>query len=136
MSKKILSIDYGTKKFGLALSDESQLIASRLPLMKVKNEEEALAKLVELIEQEEIEKIIIGIPYNFDGTHSPFSKRIEDFSQKLEKKFSDIIIEAVDESMTSSLARESSKTMRFKRKNIDGEAARIMLQEYLDSKNS
>ncbi len=126
---KILAIDYGTKKFGLAVSDEDKMFARTLPLLFVKDEDDALIKIKDIVEKERVQKILLGLPLNEDGTHSNFSKQIEKFSEKL-KSFIDVY--TIDESMTSMMARSHAKDMKYKKGNIDGEAARIMLQEYLD----
>ncbi|MCA9387071.1 Holliday junction resolvase RuvX [Candidatus Dojkabacteria bacterium] len=131
----ILSIDYGTKKFGIALSDEEESFASSLPLLFVKNDDDALVKLSSIISEKKVDKVIIGIPLNDDGTHSPFSKHIEKFSDRIKDANPDIDLETVNEVMTSSFARTIAKDAKYKRNNIDGEAARIMLQEYLDHIN-
>lgn len=135
MSGKILAIDFGTKKFGLAISDENAEYARPLPLMFVKNDTDALEKLSKIINEQNPSEILFGIPYNEDGTHSPFSLRVEKFSEDVKKLFSNIPLETIDESMTSAIARDNAKKMKYKKSNIDGEAARIMLQEYLDIKN-
>ena len=130
---KVLSIDYGTKKFGIAISDETCSFARRLPILYIKNEEDALKKIYKIINEEKVTKLIIGLPLNYDGTLSSLAKKIMLFSKKVKNFLPKINIITVDESITTLLAKENAKKMKYKRRNLDGEAARIMLQEYLDS---
>lgn len=131
----ILAIDYGTKKFGLALSDEDESFASSLPLLFVKNDDVALEKISTIIKERNVDKVIIGLPLNDDGSHSPFSKHIENFSDRIVKENPSIELNTVNEVMTSAFARKTAKDAKYKKRNIDGEAARIMLQEYLNHIN-
>lgn len=133
---KILALDFGTKKFGVAISDEDQIIAQAQPLVYVKHDSDALQKITAIITNQSISTVLIGIPLEFNESASPFAKRILSFVQQLQSNIPDVPIETVNESMTSVQARGVAKEAKHKKHNIDGEAARIMLQEYLDYKNT
>lgn len=128
----ILAIDLGTKKVGLAVSDEDQIVAKALPLFLTKSQEITLEKIKEVVKHFQVGHIIIGNPIGYEGEETPMSKKVREFTALLGEILSDIKITLVNESMTSVMARQTSKLIRSKKKNIDGEAARIMLQEYLD----
>lgn len=127
---KILAIDHGTKRIGLAISDELGITAKALPVLKVKNEKQALQKILEIIEKENCEKILIGNPSGYANTKSAQSWIVQDFANSLKEKTSAEII-FWDESYSSQKAEENLRNRA--KKNIDSEASKLLLLEYLDS---
>lgn len=144
-NKKILAIDYGEKKVGVAVSGELQMFSAQLDTIFVKNSKHRLQKIQELVIALCPEKIVVGVPYTYNKQVNFQSKKIlnfvEDLKSSLEKlkdlnKIScipDIIL--YDESFTT-LQAEKGKTKKFKQKKSDSEAARLLLQEYLNSINN
>jgi putative holliday junction resolvase len=126
---KILAIDHGTKKIGLAVSDETLLIAAPLDTIRPKSIDEALQTLAKIVEFHQISEIIIGIPYLSDQSDNPQSLIIKNFANKLQE-YVGLNISFWDESFSSQIAEKGAR--KRKRKNSDSEAARIILQEYLD----
>ena len=123
---KILAIDFGTKRIGLAISDETQTLAREYGIFSPK---EFWEKLVGLITDEEIEKIIIGLPLNMSGEETPKTREAKKFSREVESK-SEVSVELVDERLSSQMAQ----TISGSSENLDSLAAQIFLQNYLDSK--
>ena len=126
-SQNYISLDYGTRKSGLAYSVEGFCFAWKTVLTS-----ELLTILPKWIQERKAEKIIIGMPYNIDGTMSKHGKRVKEFSKKLETLI-DIPISYHDERLTTSEA-----TLGFDEYgvsgDIDAEAARLILIDYLNKK--
>tara|TARA_B100001113_G_scaffold40183_1_gene28470 strand:- start:134 stop:556 length:423 start_codon:yes stop_codon:yes gene_type:complete len=134
-----ISIDYGSKKIGLATTDINKIIASALATVKTK---EAISYLKKFNQQNPIDKFIIGEPKQKDGSPSIIESEIATFINLLNLSFPSISIERYDERYTSKIAlnfiRESGVNKQ-KRKNkslIDRISATIILQSYLESKNN
>ena len=134
-----ISIDYGSKKIGLATTDINKIIASALATVKTK---EAISYLKKFNQQNPIDKFIIGEPKQKDGSPSIVENEITTFINLLNLSFPSISIERYDERYTSKIAlnliRESGVNKQ-KRKNkslIDKISATIILQSYLESKNN
>jgi len=133
---KILSIDYGEKRTGLAISDECEKLASRFLTVENKSLENLIKEIKDIISENNIQKIILGIPVGFKG-ESAQTQNIREFSVKLNEKI-DISIIETNEIFTSKMAEENLRKAGIKSENIkkiiDQEAARIILQDYLDKK--
>ena len=124
---KILGIDFGEKKIGIATSDESGALA--FPRGIFANDELLDARIGEIIEREEIGEIVLGEALDFNNRRNPVMENIEKFKARLEKTFSlPVIFE--QEYLTSSEARRWGP----KDKPIDDSSAALILQRYLDKK--
>ena len=134
---KILSIDHGNKKTGLALSDENEKLASRFLTVKNKSSKNLIKEIKKIVLEKNVSKIILGIPIGFKG-ESAQTQNIKKFSAKLSGNIEIPIIE-VNEIFTSKIAEENLRNAGVKseeiKKIIDQEAARIILQDYLDKEN-
>ncbi|MBJ25672.1 MAG: Holliday junction resolvase RuvX [Flavobacteriaceae bacterium] len=134
-----ISIDYGSKKTGLATTDTNKIIASALATVKTK---EAISYLKKFNQQNPIDKFIIGEPKQKDGSPSIVESEIATFINLLNLSFPSISIERYDERYTSKIALnfiKQSGINKQKRKNkslIDRISATIILQSYLESKNN
>jgi len=134
---RILAIDYGLKRTGIAITDEMQLIASGLTTIP---SETVLAFLKDYFSKEKVEKVIIGEPKQMDGTPSESAIIIDKFILLFQKEFPQILLDRVDERFTSKMAFQTmldSGLKKNQRKNkalIDEIAATIMLQDYLQYK--
>lgn len=132
---KILAIDYGNKSVGLAISDETNTIAKTLPAIRVRNEKQALAKIKEVILEQKVKRILIGLPLNLKGEDSPQTKKARKFAAELGQGQDNISIELVDERFTSReaarLLREVKINAKKARSQIDSMSAFVMLQSYL-----
>ena len=123
----ILAIDYGRRRMGLALSDETELIATAIDHIIVKDFNDSVLKALFIIKKLNAEKIVIGLPLGDDNKPTKMSIEIEEFAQKI-KDNGKIEIIFWNEVGTSKLAKNNSNN----RKGIDSNSARIILQEYLD----
>ena len=134
---RILAIDYGKKRTGLAVTDELQLIAGGLTTV-------ATATLVDFIldyvKREPVERIVVGLPKQMNNQPSENMVRIEPFVNRLRKVFPNIPVEYVDERFTSVLAHQAmldgglKKKDRQRKELVDEISATIILQSYMDSR--
>lgn len=131
-----MSIDYGSKRTGLAVTDPLKIIASGLAGIHTKELEHFLT---EYFKKEEVEKVIIGHPTNWDNSDTHATPLVQAFINRFVKLFPSIPIIKVDERFTSKLAVQSMVESGMKKKNrqnknlVDEIAATIMLQEYLNN---
>lgn len=133
---RIICIDYGGKRTGIAVTDPLQIIATALTTIETK---ELIPFLKKYFQQEQVELILIGMPTNWDDSDTHATPLVKAAIQKLAKEFPAIPIKEVDERYTSKLASRAMIDMGMKKKqrqlkgNVDQIAATIMLQEYLNS---
>ncbi len=133
---RILCIDYGGKRTGIAVTDPLQIIATALTTVDTK---ELIPFLKKYFTQEAVELILIGEPLNLDDTATHATPLVKAAIIKLKKEFPAIPIQTVDERYTSKMATRAMIEMGMKKKdrqikgNTDQIAATIMLQEYLQS---
>ena len=136
---RILSIDYGKKRTGIAVTDSLQLIANGLDVVETKNLEEYIANY---LAKEEVETIVVGYPRQTNGEDSENMKRITPFYNRLKKLYPNVNVELYDERFTSVLAHQTiiaSGIGRKARQNkglVDQISATIILQDYLESKRN
>lgn len=134
---RILSIDYGKKRTGIAVTDELQMIASGLTTVPTRE----LQKFLEdYLQKENVETIVIGEPKQMDYTASELGSVIDAFAKALQLKYPNLVIERVDERFTSKMAFQTMIDSGLKKKQrrnkalVDEIAATIILQSYLDRK--
>ncbi|TKG95938.1 Holliday junction resolvase RuvX [Puteibacter caeruleilacunae] len=134
---RILAIDYGKKRVGLAVTDPLQIIANGLTTVA---SHEVFNYLREYFKQEEVECIVVGLPRQLNNEYSESVKYIEPFINGLRNKFPDKKIELVDERFTSVLAHQAMRDGGLKKKArqnkalVDEISATIILKDYLESK--
>ncbi len=130
---RLVGIDFGEKRFGLALSDPTGLLAR--PLSVVEGEEELKKTLAKLFVEEDVEGIVLGYPLNKDGTSGPKAKQVDAFKARLEKEYSKPV-HLWDERFTTAQAlgwlRRSGLSPRERAAKVDKVAAQILLQSFLD----
>ncbi len=134
---KILAIDYGMARTGIAVSDPTGLIASPYKVIPSRNYEKLLSGIGEVLVEVAPGKVILGYPGRTDGTKSEMCQRVERFREELKQRF-DVDAELVDEKYTTVIASQmlhagGTKT-KEQRKTIDAAAAAVLLQGYLDGK--
>lgn len=133
---RILSIDYGKKRTGLAVTDPLQIIATGLTTVETPH---LIPFLKDYFQKEAVELIIMGEPKNWDETDTHATPLVKKAVERLKKEFPAIPIKMVDERYTSKLASQAMIEMGLKKKQrqnkalVDEIAATIMLQEYLRS---
>ena len=132
---RILAIDYGKKRTGLAVTDPLQIIATGLTTVETPK---LMAFLKEYIIKEAVEKVIIGMPTNMDDSDTHATPLVRQFISQFKKNFSSVPITEVDERLTSKMATKAMLDMGLKKKQrqnkalVDEIAATIMLQEYMN----
>ena len=133
---RILAIDYGLKRTGIAVTDPLQIIATGLTTVESR---QLIPFLKDYFNKEEVELIIIGEPKNMDDSDTHATPLVEKCIKELQKSFPAITIQKVDERFTSKMASRAMIDMGMKKKQrrdkgtVDKIAATILLQEYMNS---
>ena len=135
---RILAIDYGRKRTGLAVTDPLQIIAQGLTTVQTHM---ALVFLKEYMSREEVETIIVGDPRNMDDSETDITAAAAEFVKKLKRHFPQVKILTVDERYSSKMATRAMIDMGMKKKDrrnkatVDEIAATLLLQEYLEERD-
>ena len=135
---RILSIDYGLKRTGIAVTDPLKIIATGLTAVET---QKLMPFLRDYFAKEEVELVIIGMPVNWDDTATDATPIVAHFIKSFQKIFPAIPIQTVDERYTSKMASQAMLDMGLKKKQrqnkamVDEIAATIMLQEWLNRGN-
>jgi putative Holliday junction resolvase len=136
---RILSIDYGRKRVGLAVSDPLKIIATALDTVHA---DEVLDYLGKYVEREPVELFVVGLPKNLDNTDAESMRDVKPFVKRLQAKFPKIPVAWADERFTSKLAMRAmidagfKKSDRRKKENTDKLSAVIILQSYMETMNN
>jgi putative Holliday junction resolvase len=133
---RILGLDVGSKTIGVAVSDELSLIARGVTTLKRKGLRQDIKQLLTVIEEHEVEKIIVGLPKNMNGSLGPSAKMVLSLIDEL-KKFVELPIITWDERLSTVAAQrvllEADMSRKKRKQVIDKVAALLILQGYLDS---
>jgi putative Holliday junction resolvase len=135
---RILSIDYGGKRTGIAVTDPLQIIATGLTTIETPN---LIPFLKDYFAKEQVERILIGMPLNLDDSPTHATPLVQKAIQSLKKNFPNIPIEEMDERFSSKMAKQAMLEMGMKKKQrrdkklVDEIAATIMLQEYMERRS-
>jgi putative Holliday junction resolvase len=134
---RILALDHGTKRIGVAVSDELQMIASPLEFIPAAPFDEFLSRLRQILAQKEVGAILVGLPRNMDGTYGPAAEKVREFIARLQAAIA-VPIRTWDERLTSVMANrallEGNVRRADRKQKVDKMAAAILLQSYLDAK--
>ncbi|HPC62020.1 MAG TPA: Holliday junction resolvase RuvX [Verrucomicrobiota bacterium] len=133
---RILALDHGTKRIGVAISDEMKMIAQPLEYIPAEPFAAFLERLKNLLREKEVELVLVGMPRNMDGSYGPAALKVQEFVAALKAAVA-VPIKTWDERLTSALANRfllQGNVRRDQRKEkVDKMAAAILLQSYLDS---
>jgi putative Holliday junction resolvase len=133
---RILALDHGTKRIGVAVSDENKTIAQPLEYIPAEPFVDFLERLKKILGEKEIELVLIGMPRNMDGSYGPAAQKVQTFVGVLKAAVM-VPIKLWDERLTSTMANRiliQGNVRRDKRKEkVDKMAAAILLQSYLDA---
>ena len=133
---RVLAIDHGTKRMGIAVSDELGILAQPLEFILADPFDRFLARLKEILGDREIEQILVGMPRNMNGSYGPQALKVQDFVAVLKKSVLQPI-KTWDERLTTVQAtgalRASGKKAKQQKEKVDAAAAAVLLQGYLDS---
>ena len=131
---KILALDHGTKRIGVAICDELRIIASGLETIAAND---IIVYLRTMFEKEQIDEVVVGLPVRLNLQESAATQRVREFIRHLEKKFPERKFVTYDERFTSKIAERSmieagaKKKQRAKKETIDMISATILLQDYM-----
>ncbi|HZK12342.1 MAG TPA: Holliday junction resolvase RuvX [Atribacterota bacterium] len=132
---RILGIDLGEKRIGISISDELGITAQGLPTINSINEIEDLKNIKEVINKYRVEKIVLGLPKNMNGSLGKQAQKAISFAEKL-KSFFQLSVELEDERLSTSKAEkfliEANRCRKKRKKVIDKMSAVIILQSFLD----
>ena len=134
---RILAIDHGTKRMGIAISDELGVIAQPLEFIPAEPFMDFLARLNEILKEKQVELILVGMPRNMNGSYGPAALKVQEFVVMLKDAVT-IPIQTPDERLTSVQAHrfltDAEVSGRERRAKVDKSAAAVLLQSYLDSR--
>ncbi|MDE5671510.1 MAG: Holliday junction resolvase RuvX [Eubacterium sp.] len=132
---KIMSVDYGDVRTGIAFSDISGFLASPYTVIKETYQPKLIEKLCEIAEKENAQKIVVGIPKNMDGSYGFRAEACREFGKRLEEKCH-ISVDFIDERLTTVMAHNilSANNVRGKKRKetVDAVSAVMILQSYID----
>jgi len=133
---RILAIDHGTRRIGIAVSDEMKTIAQPLEFIPAEPFGDFLARLQQIVAEKAVELILVGMPRNMDGSYGPAAEKVRAFVAALKEQIA-IPIRTWDERLTTVQAHrflsEAEVRGRDRKGKVDQTAAAILLQSYLDS---
>jgi putative Holliday junction resolvase len=134
---RVLGMDHGTKRIGLAMSDPSRIIASPKGFYDTHPRKRLRKRLEKLFLEEQIGQLVIGIPYQMDGTVGPQAEKVEEFIAWLES-WCTLPIAVIDERLTSVIAEraliEGGVRRAERKQKRDAVAAAVLLQDWLDNR--
>ena len=134
---RVLAIDYGQKRVGIAITDEEQIIASALTTL---NSKDVIPFLKDYLDKEVVECFVVGLAKNLDDTPSESARFIEPFVRRLKDAFPEVSIERVDERFTSKMAFQTMIDAGLKQRKrrdkglVDKISATLILQSFLDAR--
>ena len=135
---RIIGIDFGKRRIGIAISDETETIARGLETIDCLKEKKPVSRIYSIIKTNNAEKIVVGYPYRQDGSKGDFAASVDKFISELEI-LTNMEIKTIDESFSTERAYDSMKQRGIKRKkgkkHTDRIAACYILQSYLDNQN-
>ncbi len=137
---RILGVDYGERRIGLAVSDPTATIATPLPtLVRRRGKRPPVAKVAEIAREHEVERIVFGLPLTSEGDEDEWTREVRAFGDKVAER-TDLPVDFIDERFTSARAERAVRSLGLKRREreekgrVDAAAAVLILQAYLDQK--
>ena len=134
---RTLALDHGSKRVGVAISDEMGIIAQPLEFLPAKPRETLLQRLRDIVDNREVGEVLVGMPRNMNGTYGPAAEQAREFVEDLKAVLA-VPVKTWDERLTSAQANRAlieGGVRRDQRKaRVDQTAAAILLQSYLDSR--
>ncbi|MCX6009152.1 MAG: Holliday junction resolvase RuvX [Chloroflexi bacterium] len=133
---RTLGLDIGDKRIGVAISDPEEILASPLATITREDDKKAIADIIKLVDQHNVERIVVGLPYSLDGSIGGQANKVMDFAERL-SKHTRASMEMWDERLSTvaveRLLRETGNKKARKKARLDAAAAAFILQGYLDS---
>lgn len=135
---RILSVDYGVARTGIAICDETEVLATPLYSIPSYNEQKLLSELLTVIKDQKAELIIVGKPLRTDGKNSEIALKAERFARILQEE-SGVDVQLYDERFTTVIASKklhaNEKSTKKQRSLIDAAAAAVLLQDFIDKRH-
>ena len=132
---RVLGIDFGTRRIGLALSDPTGTLASPLPFLENTGPQNVTARLKELIQIHGVQTVVVGMPRNMDGTYGPAAAKVREFIAQIQPHLSATMI-SQDERLTTVQASRGLSQMGLSQKElrqkVDSSSACLLVQQFLD----
>ncbi len=133
---RILALDHGTKRVGVAVSDELKMMAHPLEFISPEPFAQFIERLRTLLREKEVELVLVGMPRNMDGSYGPAALKVQEFVAALKSAIT-VPIKTWDERLTSTQANkfliQGNVRRQERRERVDAAAAAILLQSYLDA---
>ncbi len=136
---RILAVDYGERRIGLALSDPLRMIATPLPtLQRKRGKRPPVQAILDIVQANDVDALVVGLPLTLEGTESDWTREVRAFGEKLAQR-SGLSVAFVDERMTSVAAERAVRGLglpkheRERKDRIDAAAAVLILQAHLDA---
>ena len=137
---RVLGIDHGSRRVGVAISDLLGISAHGVGVFEGRDAKALLDRLEELVREREVERIVVGLPLNMDGTEGPQALTVRTFVEALQQRIEGVPVETLDERLTSQQADRALDEMgvrgRKRGKSRDRLAAQILLQCWLEGHSS
>ena len=136
---KVLAIDFGTKRIGLAISDPAGKMALALPMYEWQDDGNDAARLAGIAEEQGAEEIVVGLPLNMNDTVGPSAQRVLDFIAELQQ-FATVPVLSYDERLSTEAAKERLRgvelTRKKRRDHTNTVAAQVILEGYLEKRRT
>ena len=134
--KRVMALDVGFKRIGVALSDPLRLTASPYKVIERRSNRETFGELLSIIKEKSVSDVVVGIPVNSEGKKTKIGEKIEKFAEKFKKFLEDEGVEVkfhfVDESYSTLEAKELMRSLGKERETVDDVAAALILKEWLE----
>ena len=128
---RILAIDYGRRRIGVALSDPMRIIASPHGILSSRSPDELFSQICRLVRDLDVSKIVVGLPLGLQGEESPMAKEVSEWGRRLKEK-TGVEVCFLDESLSTAEADRISRALGSKQVPVDDIAASLNLREYLE----
>jgi putative holliday junction resolvase len=137
LPKRILAIDYGSRRMGLAVSDALGITAQGLETLQRKNRRSDFARLERVIRENQVQEIVLGYPLRMSGEEGTQSQKVSEFAEELRRKF-ELPVHLWDERLTSAeanrLLREADLSIQRRAQAVDRMAATLILQSFMQAR--
>lgn len=135
---KIMGLDFGTVRIGVAVCDELEIAAHPAPT--VPNDDRTFERLNEIIRERGVQAIVVGLPLNMDGTEGASARKVRSFIKDIRREIPGMPVEMVDERLTSDEAHEALSMLGAgpgeRRSEVDRMAAQLILQRHLEARRA
>ncbi len=134
----IMGLDYGERRIGVAVSDELEIAAHPMPTLERDGAE--LDRIASIVAERGVQCVVVGLPVRMDGTEGRQARKVRGFAKELRRRLPGVTVDTVDERLSTAQAHAALSEMgarpRQRRRAVDGMAAQIILQRYLERRRS